>query len=163
MINFEESYIGQLLQIRNLTQKDYRFLVPAARAVIRDSEGGILLVRRKDNGKWVMPSGSQELGETIYGCMKRETKEETGIDVVSARLMAIYNYYCQPGDFYQTLHVQFLVEEWLGKVVTVTDETTDAHFWTLNEIRDAIPNAISSYYQEVIDDFQKFDGNVIMR
>jgi 8-oxo-dGTP pyrophosphatase MutT (NUDIX family) len=62
MPTFEESYLGQLVQIRELTGKDYKFLLPAARAVVRDSSGKILFIRRKDNGKWVMPSGSQELG-----------------------------------------------------------------------------------------------------
>ena len=90
MPNFEESYLGQLVQIRNLTGKDYTFLVPATRAIIRDPEGRILFVRRKDNGKWVMPSGSQELGETIYDCMKREVWEESGLYVASATTQGIH-------------------------------------------------------------------------
>lgn len=90
MPNFEESYLGQLVQIRNLTGKGYKFLVPATRAIICDPEGRILFVRRKDNGKWVMPSGSQELGETIYDCMKREVWEESGLYVAFATAMAIY-------------------------------------------------------------------------
>jgi 8-oxo-dGTP pyrophosphatase MutT (NUDIX family) len=160
---FEESYLGQLVKIREHTGIDYKFLLPAARAVVRDSCGKVLFVRRKDNGKWVMPSGSQELGETIYDCMKRETREEAGIEVTSATVMAIYNYLATSDDFYQTLHVQFLVNGWSGKVVKETDETTDARFWSVEEIRAAVPDKISPYYLDVITDLEKYDGRVIIK
>ncbi len=163
MPRFEDSYLGQLVQIRELTGRDYKFLLPAARAVVRDSSGKLLFVRRRENGKWVMPSGSQELGETIYDCMRRETKEEAGIQVTSATVMAIYNYLATQDDFYQTLHVQFLVDEWSGDVLKETDETTDARFWSIGKIRAAVPEKISSYYLEVIDDLEKYDGRVIVR
>jgi 8-oxo-dGTP pyrophosphatase MutT (NUDIX family) len=152
-----------LVQIRELTGKDYKFLLPAARAVVRDSNGKILFIRRKDNGKWVMPSGSQELGETIYDCMRRETREEAGIEVISATVMAIYNYFATSDDFYQTLHVQFLVNKWSGKVVKETDETTDARFLSVDEIRAMVPDKISLYYLDVIDDLEKYDGRVIIK
>jgi 8-oxo-dGTP pyrophosphatase MutT (NUDIX family) len=163
MPNFEESYLGQLIEIRELTGNNYKFLLPAARAVVRDSSGQILFVRRKDNGKWVMPSGSQELGETIYNCMTRETREEAGIEVTSATVMAIYNYFATSDDFYQTLHVQFLVNKWSGEVVKETDETTDACFWSVDDIRAAVPDKISPYYLDVIDDLEKYDGSVIIK
>jgi 8-oxo-dGTP pyrophosphatase MutT (NUDIX family) len=163
MPTFEDSYIGQLVKIREITGKNYKFLLPAARAVVRDSSGKILFVRRKDNCKWVMPSGSQELGETIYDCMRRETREEAGIEVTSATLMAIYDYFDTSDDFYQTLHLQFLVIEWSGDVVKETNETTDARFWSVNEIRAAIPDKISPYYLDVIDDLEKYEGRVIIK
>jgi 8-oxo-dGTP pyrophosphatase MutT (NUDIX family) len=163
MPTFEESYLGQLVKIRDLTGKDYEFLLPAARAVVRDHGGKILFVRRKDNDKWVMPSGSQELGETIYDCMRRETREEAGIEVTSATVMAIYDYFATSNDFYQTLHVQFLVDEWSGDVVKETDETTDARFWSMDEIRAMVPDKISPYYLDVIDDLEKFNGRVIFK
>jgi 8-oxo-dGTP pyrophosphatase MutT (NUDIX family) len=161
MPRFEDSYLGQLVQIRDFTQKDYKFLLPAARAVVRDPSGKILFVRRKDNGKWVMPSGSQELGESIYDCLRRETKEEAGIQVISATVMAIYNYLPTGADFYQTLHIQFLVNEWSGQVIKETDETIDARFLSIEEIRSMPPDELSSYYLEVIEDLESFDGQVI--
>jgi len=163
MPTFEESYLGQLIQIRELTGKDFKFLLPAARAVVRNSSGMLLFIKRKDNGRWVMPSGSQELGETIYECMRREAREEAGIDVTSAMVMAIYNYFATSDDFYQTLHVQFLVNEWSGEVVKETDETTDARFWSVDEIRIAVPDKISPYYLDVIDDLEKYDGHVMIK
>ncbi|MBE0698723.1 MAG: hypothetical protein IH586_17530 [Anaerolineaceae bacterium] len=65
MPNFEQSYIYQLLQIRQHTKTNFQFFLPCVRAVIRDSEGQILFVRRSDDRRWVMPSGSMELNETL--------------------------------------------------------------------------------------------------
>lgn len=163
MPNFEESYLGQLVHIRKATGADYRFILSAARAILRDPQGCLLFVRRSDNGRWVMPSGSQELDESIVECMKREVREETGLTVETAKLMALYNYPCTADNFYQTLHVQFLVQAWSGELLRQTDETTDGRFWDLDEILAAIPGSISPYYRQVIEDYQRYDGEVILR
>jgi NADH pyrophosphatase NudC (nudix superfamily) len=59
--------------------------------------------------------------------------------------------------------VQFLVNDWSGEVVKETDETTDARFWSVAEIRASIPKKISHYYLDVIDDMEKYDGHVIIK
>lgn len=87
MPDYEESYLGGL---RKLIGKKKVFAI-AARAIIRDKDERILFVQRNDNGKWVMPAGSIELEESILDCVKREVKEETGLDVISATPMAIYS------------------------------------------------------------------------
>ncbi len=73
MPDFEQSYIHQLLQIRQRTGTSYQFLLPCVRAVIHDEEGRILFVRRSDDQRWVMPSGSMELNETVYETNYRMT------------------------------------------------------------------------------------------
>lgn len=62
-----------------------------ARAIIHDERGRILLVKRSDNGAWVMPAGSIELNESILDCLKREVWQETGLEVLEARPIAIYS------------------------------------------------------------------------
>jgi len=45
---------------------------------------GILLIKRGKNpgkGKWSLPGGAQEIGETVFEAGRREVKEETGLDV----------------------------------------------------------------------------------
>jgi 8-oxo-dGTP pyrophosphatase MutT (NUDIX family) len=52
-----------------------------AGCVIRDTYGRFLLVQErleKVYGKWNMPAGHVEAGETIKAAAIRETKEETG-------------------------------------------------------------------------------------
>jgi ADP-ribose pyrophosphatase YjhB (NUDIX family) len=164
----EQSYIHQLLQIRQQTGINDQFILPNVRAVIRDEEGRILLVQRSDDRRWVMPSGSVELSETAYADLRREVREECGLPVLSARLMSIYNYFPRSAEeMCQYLHFQFVVDAWCGQVVTETDETTAARFWTEAEMCAALQGTsplgqIPGYYALAIDDLVAYQGQVII-
>ena len=57
-------------------------------AVIVTSSQGVLAVRRRDKEPlWTFPSGEIEPGETASDAGVRETKEETGLDVVAGRIL----------------------------------------------------------------------------
>ncbi len=158
MPSYEESYLSQ---VRKLIDKQ-ELIITAARAVIRDQEGRILFIRRRDNGLWAMPAGGQELGESILDCLKREVKEESGLDVILATPMAIYSQVSivtASGDPYQLFLVQFLVDEWSGELVTETNETVDARFLDLDELPENIPDS----YHEVLKDLQEYDGSLILK
>jgi len=140
-----------------------RLIAPAARAVIRDEKGRVLFVRRKDDGKWVMPAGALELGESIFDCLKREVLEETGLEVVSARPMAIYSaprfaFTNAYGGEHQMLAIVFLVDEWRGELVKKTDETTDAKFFSVDDLPDTW-----ELYRETIEDLRRYDRHVIVK
>jgi len=66
-------------------------IIPAASAIIKNSEGKILLQRRSDNDMWALPGGTMEIGESISGTVKREVKEETGLDVEPEYITGIYS------------------------------------------------------------------------
>ena len=58
----------------------------AVKALILDKDNNLLLVRRskKDKiaaGEWEVPGGRLEIGESPFEGLKRETKEETAIDI----------------------------------------------------------------------------------
>ena len=55
-------------------------------------DGTIVLVRRRDTGKWSLPGGMVDWGEDIPTTIKRELKEETGLDLVKiSRLVGVYS------------------------------------------------------------------------
>ena len=57
-------------------------------SVIVTSAEGVLAVRRRDkNPLWTFPSGEIEPGETAAEAGVRETKEETGLEVVTGRIL----------------------------------------------------------------------------
>ena len=156
---YEQSYLGQL---RKLVGKR-KLLVITARAIIRDQAGRLLLVRRRDNGAWVMPAGTMELDESILDCVTREVREETGLTVVSAVPMAIYSeprfsFVTAYGDPYQLLSIVFVVDQWEGELLAETDETTDARFFHLDELPD-----VPARYLETLEDLRRYDGRVIVK
>jgi len=58
--------------------------VPCAGAVIKDEQGRLLLVRRRNEpgaGLWSLPGGRIEPGETEQQAVVREVREETGLKV----------------------------------------------------------------------------------
>lgn len=65
-------------------------IVVAVTAFVQDEAGRVLLIRRTDSGRYSIPGGGQEIGETISRTVVREVKEETGIDVEVTGLIGVY-------------------------------------------------------------------------
>jgi ADP-ribose pyrophosphatase YjhB (NUDIX family) len=51
----------------------------------------LLLTRRTDNGRWCLPGGRVDPGETIVETCVREMLEETGLHVQVQRLLGVYS------------------------------------------------------------------------
>ena len=58
--------------------------------VIPDDHGRVLLIRRSDNQHWEPPGGVLELAETIHDGLRREIREETGLDIEPDALTGVY-------------------------------------------------------------------------
>jgi mutator protein MutT len=63
----------------------------AACAIVLDKSRRVLLHRRTDNGRWALPGGSIEVGETAERAVVREVREETGYSVEVVRLVGVYS------------------------------------------------------------------------
>lgn len=60
--------------------------------VIRD--GRVLLIRRGKEpllGRWVIPGGTVELGETLEEALVREMEEETGVQVEPVEILTVFD------------------------------------------------------------------------
>jgi mutator protein MutT len=58
--------------------------------VVRD--GRVLLIRRGKeplHGRWLVPGGTVELGETLEEALVREMREETGLEVEPVELLTV--------------------------------------------------------------------------
>lgn len=77
-------------------------------AVIND-RGEILLIRRADNGKWAMPGGGLEVGETPAEGVVREVLEETGVPCEPVTLIGVFDSrLCGTSSPHHLYHIVFL-------------------------------------------------------
>lgn len=55
-------------------------------------DGRIVLVQRRDNGRWGLPGGMVNWGEDLLTTIHRELEEETGLEVAKIRrLVGVYS------------------------------------------------------------------------
>lgn len=63
-------------------------------AVIRNEKGEFLLIKHKKHtpwyGYWILPGGKLKKGESLEECVKRELKEELGVDCVVESLIDVF-------------------------------------------------------------------------
>ena len=113
-------------------------LVVGGSAVVVDGEGRILLQRRSDSGKWALPGGAMDIGETFAQSVVREVREETGFDVRIERIVGIYSdpghvFAYDDGEVRQEFNI-CLAATIIGGEVAVSSESTDVLFFSLDEL-----------------------------
>ena len=127
----------------------------AAYGVARDDEGRLLLARASPaltlRGRWFLPGGGVQHGESPPDSLRREMEEESGLTVSLGPLLDILSDVrtIPDGTSLHTVRLIYRVESWEGTLRPEADGTTDAVGWfTLEEIR-GMPLAL--YVQTVVD------------
>lgn len=67
--------------------------VPAVAAIIVE-QGRILLIRRGKSpsfGRWALPGGKVEIHETLQAAVRREVKEEAGIEIRVGEIAGVFD------------------------------------------------------------------------
>lgn len=81
---------------------------PTVGAVILNPENQVLLCRsHKWGNQYVIPGGHIELGESMQVALRREIKEETGLDVYDIHMLGIQESIYEPA-FHEKKHFIFL-------------------------------------------------------
>ena len=96
-------------------------------AVIRD--GKILLVQESADGRWSMPGGWADLGDSPSAMVMREVWEESGFKVRVKQVVAVYDANrIQPMEFYHSYKLVFLCEI-IGGEARISYETLLVDFF----------------------------------
>jgi 8-oxo-dGTP pyrophosphatase MutT (NUDIX family) len=116
-------------------------LSTGASAIIFDAaREKVLLTRRTDNGRWCLPGGRMEPGESAAETCARETWEETGLRVRVGRLVGIYtspDYLIEYADGNRRQIVAMSFEaEVIGGELGTSDETTEFGYFSPAEMRE---------------------------
>ena len=101
-----------------------------ASAIIFDrATQSVLLTRRSDNGRWCLPGGGMDPGESVEETCIREVLEETGLEVAVTRLVGVYtspDIMVEYADGNKVQPVAFSFEaEVIGGELGLSDETTE--------------------------------------
>ena len=84
------------------------YAVPATGALIRNMNGKIFLMKSpKWGGKWLVPGGKVEKGDSMKETVRKEVLEETGLEVKNIELMNVKDG-GNPDDFSRDTHFIFL-------------------------------------------------------
>ncbi len=109
----------------------YHNPLPVAASVILNEDREVLLVKRKNlplRGKWCLPIGFAETGETIGQAARRELQEEAGLEGRILRLLDADSY---ESDFYGDLLIVTFEMEVIGGTVRPGDDAEEVRYYPL--------------------------------
>lgn len=108
--------------------------IPCVGAIIRDGAGRLLLIKRghdPEAGKWSLPGGRIEPGETDAQALVREMREETGLTVAPGPLLGAVE---RPGPDGRIIDIRDYAATVTGGTLTAGDDAADAHWVTAADV-----------------------------
>ncbi len=115
----------------------------AGGGLVRNSEGKVLFILR--NGKWDLPKGGTEKGETIEQTAIREVEEETGVQGLSIveKLQKTYHVFKRNGEYRLKITRWFEMKtDYTGPLTGQAEEGIEKVVWLdKEEIKEALKNS----------------------
>lgn len=146
--------MGYVEELREVVGHRPLILVGAV-VVIVDERGRVLLEeRRYPKGKWGLPGGLMELGESTEDVARREVLEETGLAVNKLQLINVYsgpNHFAvaENGDEFYTVTVAYFSNEYEGELKVNESESFSFEFFTPTEF----PDWMVGSHRVVVEEF----------
>ena len=132
-----------------------RIILNGCIAFIENPDGQILMQQRKyPYGKWGLPGGLMELGESTEETVKREVLEETGLKLGKLSLFGVFSgekYLCtaQNGDEFYVVTTVYKTSEFLGDL-SVNDDESLAFEWV---DKHNLPENIAGTHRDIINEY----------
>jgi nucleoside triphosphatase len=134
--------------------KGQMFPEPTVGAMILAPDGKLLLLRsHKWRDKYVVPGGHIELGERMEEALRREVKEETGLDIYDVQFVCFQEFVYDDA-FWKRRHFIFFdyVCRTDSTTVVLNDEAEE-HVWV--PVEDALEMDVDSYTERAIREYLK--------
>jgi len=131
---------------------------PTVGALIFNKENKIFLMTSpKWKGKYVIPGGHIELGETIGQALKREIKEETNLDIYDIKFVMLQEFVFGE-EFHEKRHFIFL--DYICKTddnKVILNKEGSSYVWI--DVDEALNPSLEPYTRNVILEYKnKFDN-----
>jgi len=145
----------EMSRINDLLKIEKGYLTPKVdiRGVIF-RKNKILMVKEKIDNCWSVPGGWADVGLTPFEIAEKEVAEESGLVVRATRLLAVLDKkrHNHPPDFFHIYKMFILCEEKGGKLKT-SIETSDAGFFSLQELPALSEDRITAEEIKILFDF----------
>jgi 8-oxo-dGTP pyrophosphatase MutT (NUDIX family) len=130
-------------------------ILPGSVVIIVNEKGEVLLQHRND-GRWGLPGGLMELGESLIDTAIREVYEETGLSIKKLELVDIFSgseyfYKIENGDQIYSVTALYTTKNVNGNLVIDSSESKDLKYFDI----DTIPQETSKEYRDYIDAYKK--------
>jgi len=132
-------------------------ILPGCIAFIENEKGEFLMQQRKyPYGKWGLPGGLMELGESTEETVRREVMEETGLTLGELTLFGVYSgekYFCtaQNGDQFYVVTTVYRTREYSGTLCINDDESLKFEWIDIH----SLPENIAGTHQDILRDYSK--------
>ena len=135
-------------------------IMVGATVLITDFKGRLLLIRRHDNSCWGVPGGSMEPGESLEQTARRETREETRLEIGKMSLFGVFSgpelFYEYPnGDQVYNVSVVYLTNDAKGEIKLNPFEHTEIHFFEVENL----PSPLSPPVKPIIQSYRQQNVN----
>ena len=110
--------------------------------IIFDEQKRVLLVHRRDYDLWNLPGGTLEDFESPVNAVKREVREETGLEIEVSKLLGVYN-----KENKNDMAFSFLCKVVSGEI-TLNDEADKIEYFDVNKLPS---NTVPKQVERIMD------------
>lgn len=108
-------------------------ILPGSVVIIGNEKGEVLLQKRPE-GRWGLPGGLMELGESFEEVAIREVREEIGLEIRNLQLLHVFSgkeFYTKApnGDEFYSVTAVFYTNEFEGTLHCQPTETLEVRFF----------------------------------
>jgi 8-oxo-dGTP pyrophosphatase MutT (NUDIX family) len=149
-----------ILQLRQFIGHRPVLMVGAA-ILILDEQKRLLMMKRSDSGSWGIPGGATEPGEVVEDAARRETFEETNLQIIKMSLFGVFSgpelYYRYPnGDEVYNVTIMYLSHDWRGEI-KLNGEHTEWRWFSAGDIPEDLSPPIKPIIKQFKSSFSRAD------
>ena len=143
-----------ILELRNYVGHRPLILVGAA-VLVFNQKDELLLGLRPDNHCWGIPGGGMEPGELLEETARRESREETGLEVGALDLFGVFSgptlFYEYPnGDQVYNVTVVYQTHDFQGHLLDCSAEVDEQRFFALDQLPENLSPPIRPVLEQLL-------------